>query len=75
MFGYLGSSEENELISGRRFAETEFLTFLVMLVRRWTIHLKKGWTEERMREAINSDATILTLMPTGPMSVKFKRRT
>lgn len=51
------------LLTGRRFAEAEFVTYLVMLVQKWTFHLKEGWTAERMLEAIESKASILTLMP------------
>jgi cytochrome P450 len=59
---------------GRRFAEAEFVTYLVMLVQKWTFHLKEGWTEGRMREAIESKASILTLMPSYAMPVTLRRR-
>jgi hypothetical protein len=49
-------------ILGRRFAETEFLTFLVMVVQQWKIELREDTKH------------VLTLQPGPSIPLFFTRR-
>jgi hypothetical protein len=62
------------IISGRRFAEVEYLTFLVIVAQRWTVHLKDDWTEQQALEALNNNTTLLTVQPAVRIPLVFKRR-
>lgn len=62
------------LTLGRRFAETEFLTFLVMVVQKWRIELREDWSRERALRAIDATVHVLTLQPGPSIPLVFKKR-
>lgn len=59
---------------GRRFAEIEFLTCIVMVVQRWTIHLKYDWAEQQARDTLSDNVHVLTLQPASVIPLVFKKR-
>jgi hypothetical protein len=59
---------------GRRFAETEFLTFLVMVVQQWKIDLREDWSRERAWRALEDTTHVLTLQPGPSVPLVFTRR-
>ena len=61
-------------ILGRRFAETEFLTFLVMVVQQWKIDLREDWSRERAWRALEDTTHVLTLQPGPSLPLVFTRR-
>jgi hypothetical protein len=59
---------------GRRFAETEIITHLSMIMQRYTIHLKNGWTKERVWEELHGSVQSTTFRLQSPIPLVFKKR-
>ena len=59
---------------GRKFAQVEFVVFLVMVVGNWSVGLKDGWTAEQVWDVIYKSESILTLGPTQGIPLAFTRR-
>ena len=67
-------SEGEGLIVGRRFAEVEIMTHLVMIVQKYTVHLKEGWTREQVWDGLNTSVQTTTIRLRSPIPLVFKRR-
>jgi hypothetical protein len=50
------------------------MTFMAIVLQRWTIHLKPDWTEEQAWDVINGSKHFLTLQPVSSIPLVFKRR-
>lgn len=72
MLGYLLPSYS--LTLGRRFAQVEFVTCLVMVVRRWSIELKDGWSEDRVWTILDKSQSALTMSPPAEIPLVFRQR-
>jgi hypothetical protein len=59
---------------GRRFAEVEFITFLAMVVERWTIHLGDGWAKEDARSVLDASVQYTTIKPPSNIPIVLKKR-
>lgn len=59
---------------GRRFAETEFITCMALIVQRFRVELKPSWTERMAWDVLNGSKHFLTLQPVSSIPLIFKRR-
>lgn len=59
---------------GRRFAEVEYLTFLIIVVQKWRVNLREAWTEQQARDALDRNVMLLTVQPAVSIPLVFRRR-
>lgn len=58
---------------GRKFSQVESVACLVMVMQRWKIELKEGWSVERVWEVIDKSITIITMFPPVDIPLVFKK--
>jgi len=61
-------------ISGRKFAQVEFVACLVVLMQKWRVELPEGITREQVWDAVNMSTSMITLVPAREISLVFRRR-
>jgi hypothetical protein len=61
-------------MTGKRFAEIEFVTCLVMVVQNWTIHLKDEWTEKQVWDVLEASVSYTTMRPGSNIPLHFRKR-
>ena len=61
-------------VSGRKFAQVEFVACLVVLMQKWRVELPEGVTREQAWDAVNMSTSLITLVPAREISLVFRRR-
>jgi cytochrome P450 len=61
------------LMIGRKFSQVEFVACLVIIMQRWRIELKEGWSVERVWEVIDESISIITMIPPVDIPLVFKK--
>ena len=62
------------LIAGKKFAQVEFVAFLVMVIRQFEVQLKDGWTADKTWAILNNSKTTVTLAPPSNIPLTFIMR-
>jgi hypothetical protein len=61
-------------VIGKRFSEIEFVICMAMVAQKWTIHLKSGWTKEKVWDILDASVQYTTIRPSSNIPLVFKKR-
>lgn len=59
---------------GKRFAEIEFVACLAMIIQKWSVHLKEGWTVQMVWDVVNASEEVLLIRPISDIPLVCRKR-